>query len=73
MEVSTVSDRRKTSRLMLSRLSTRAQTNELARARLHVPASYLTSWKAMMLRKGEGIQLVNELGSPGAKVLADGR
>lgn len=72
MEVSTVSDRRKTSRLMLSRLSTRAQTNELARARLHVPASYLTSWKAM-LRKGEGIQLVNELGSPGAKVLVDGR
>lgn len=30
---------------MLSRLGTRAQTNELVRARLHVPASYLTSWK----------------------------
>lgn len=30
---------------MLSRLSTRAQTNERARARLHFPASYLSSWK----------------------------
>lgn len=45
MEVSIVSDRRKTSHLMLSRRSTRAQTNERARARLHVPASYLSSWK----------------------------
>lgn len=38
MEVSTVSDRTKTCHLMLSRLITRAQTNELRRARLHVPA-----------------------------------
>lgn len=45
MEVSIVSDTRQTSHLMLSRLSTRAQTNEQAGVRLHVPASYLSSWK----------------------------
>lgn len=56
MEVSTVSDRTKTCHLMLSRLITRAQTNELGRARLHVPALISPAGRPMD-RKGEHVQL----------------
>jgi len=56
MEVSTVSDRTKTCHLMLSRLITRAQTNELGRARLHVPALISPAGRPVD-RKGEHVQL----------------
>lgn len=56
MEVSTVSDRTKTCHLMLSRLITRAQTNELGRARPHVPALISPAGKPMY-RKEERARL----------------